>query len=165
MALSRGSSMLYSNLLRQCTRTLAVQEQLRRQYSDMAFTFASSAEVFYDKAPVRQIDVPSLAGSFGIIANHVPTLAVLKPGVVSILEDDGATKRFFVSSGSVTVNADSSVQILAEEAVPVEHLDAALVREGASKAAQELSAAATDVARAEAQIAVECYEALSKAVE
>ncbi len=28
------------------------------------------------------------------------------------------------SSGSVTVNADSSVQILAEEAVPLEDLDA-----------------------------------------
>ena len=29
-----------------------------------------------------------------------------------------------VSSGSVTVNDDSSVQILAEECVPVENLDA-----------------------------------------
>ena len=32
--------------------------------------------------------------------------------------------RLTVSSGSVTINEDSSVQILAEEAVPVEDLDA-----------------------------------------
>lgn len=31
-----------------------------------------------------------------------------------------------MSSGSVTVNADSSVQLLAEEAVPLDHLDVAV---------------------------------------
>lgn len=31
-----------------------------------------------------------------------------------------------VSSGSVTVNADSSVQLLAEEAVPLDQLDVAV---------------------------------------
>lgn len=33
---------------------------------------------------------------------------------------------FAVSSGSVTVNADSSVQLLAEEAVPLDQLDVAV---------------------------------------
>lgn len=33
---------------------------------------------------------------------------------------------YTVSSGSVTVNADSSVQLLAEEAVPLDHLDVAV---------------------------------------
>lgn len=67
-----------------------------------------------------QIDVPSLSGDFGILAQHVPTLAVLKPGVLTVHEDDAATNRYFVSSGSVTVNSDSSVQILAEEATPLD---------------------------------------------
>lgn len=66
-----------------------------------------------------QVDVPSLSGDFGILAQHVPTLAVLKPGVVVVHEDD-MTNKYFVSSGSVTVNDDSSVQILAEEATPLE---------------------------------------------
>lgn len=33
---------------------------------------------------------------------------------------------FAVSSGSITVNADSSVQLLAEEAVPLDQLDIAV---------------------------------------
>ena len=69
-----------------------------------------------------QVDVPSFSGSFGILPNHVPALAVLSPGVVTVYEDDGAAKKFFVSSGSITINEDSSVQILAEEAHSVDML-------------------------------------------
>ena len=66
--------------------------------------------------------MPSFSGAFGILPNHVPALAVLSPGVVTVYEDEGATKKFFVSSGSITVNEDSSVQILAEEAHALEDL-------------------------------------------
>ncbi len=74
------------------------------------------------------MDVPSFSGSFGILPQHVPALAVLKPGVVTVFEDDGAAKKFFVSSGSITINEDSSVQILAEEAHPLADLDASAAR-------------------------------------
>lgn len=103
--------------------------------------FLKFFQVFYANAHVRQVDVPSFSGSFGILPLHVPTLAVLKPGVVSVYEESG-TKKFFgeihgqnlfsylwlnfsisVSSGTVTVNDDSSVQVLAEEACPIEDLD------------------------------------------
>ena len=62
------------------------------------------------------MDVPSFSGNFGILPNHVPALAVLSPGIVTVYEDEGGAKKFFVSSGSITVNEDASVQILAEEA-------------------------------------------------
>ena len=39
------------------------------------------------------------------------------------------------------------------------------IREGAAKAASEVSAASSETAKAEAEIAVECYEALQKAIE
>lgn len=68
---------------------------------------------------IWQVDVPSLSGDFGILAQHVPTLAALKPGVVTVHDDEGPVK-YFVSSGTVTVNSDSSVQILAEEATPLD---------------------------------------------
>ena len=41
----------------------------------------------------------------------MPVLAVLQPGVVSVVEADGSTNKYFVSSGSVTVNKDSTVQV------------------------------------------------------
>jgi len=141
------------------------QQQPARGYADMSFTFASAASVYYKAANVKQVDVPSFSGSFGILPQHVPILAVLRPGVVTVHEVDGSHKKYFVSSGSITVNDDSSVQILAEEACTVDQLDAQAVREGAAKAAQELLSASSDVAKAEANIALECYDALQRAVD
>lgn len=67
--------------------------------------------MFYDGSSVKQVDVPSFSGSFGILPRHVPTLAVLKPGVVTVYENDGKVNKIFVSSGTVTINDDSSVQV------------------------------------------------------
>ena len=90
------------------------------------------------------MDVPSFSGSFGILPNHVPTLAVLKPGVVTVFENEGAAKKIFVSSGTVTINDDSSVQVIAEEAVPLEQLDISAAKDALSKAQSSLSSAASD---------------------
>ncbi|XP_076355919.1 ATP synthase, delta subunit [Tachypleus tridentatus] len=138
-----------------------------RGYADaqMPVTFASPTKVFYNRVDVKQVDVPSYSGSFGILPNHVPVIAMLKPGVVAVYEQDGSTKKFFVSSGSVTINDDSSVQVLAEEVVPVDHLDHQACKEGLHKAHQDLGSATTDEARTEAQIAIEVHEALVKAIE
>uniref|UniRef100_A0A224XYC0 F-ATPase delta subunit n=1 Tax=Panstrongylus lignarius TaxID=156445 RepID=A0A224XYC0_9HEMI len=137
---------------------------IKRGYADeMSFTFAAANQVFYNNANVKQVDVPSFSGSFGILPNHVPTLAVLKPGVVTVFEKDGKAKKIFVSSGTVTINDDSSVQVLAEEAHPVEDIDVAAAREQLSKATSDLSRASTEVEKAEAYIAIETAEALVQA--
>ena len=130
--------------------------------SDLNLTFTSPYEVLYDKRGVKQVDVPSYSGNFGILANHVPCLAVLKPGVVTVYEEDGSAKKYFVSSGTITVNDDSSVQVLAEEAVPVEWIDLQASQDILAKAQAELSSASTDEAKAEAQIGIEVGEALLK---
>ncbi|XP_008546555.1 ATP synthase subunit delta, mitochondrial [Microplitis mediator] len=131
--------------------------------NEMKFTFAGANQVFYDNVSIRQVDVPSFSGSFGILPKHVPTLAVLKPGVVTVYQDDGSTKKVFVSSGTVTINEDSSVQILAEEAHPVENIDNSAARDILSKAQQQLNSASSDKDKAEAAIAVEVAEALVQA--
>lgn len=69
-----------------------------------------------------------------------------------------------VSSGTITVNDDSSVQVLAEEAVPLDSIDSQAAREALSQAQQKLSSASDEVSKAEAQIAVEVSEAIVAAV-
>lgn len=68
----------------------------------------------------------------------------MKPGVVTVYENDGTAKKIFVSSGTITVNEDSSVQVLAEEAHPIENLDLSAAREVLSQSQSELSSASTD---------------------
>lgn len=100
-----------------------------------------------------------------------------------------------VSSGSVTVNADSSVQLLAEEAVTLDMLDLGVsvlgeagvwweqvpgwgpcsavthphplqaAKANLEKAQSELLGAADEATRAEIQIRIEANEALVKALE
>lgn len=132
----RGARMLSARSLR------AIQS---RGYADeMSFTLAAANKVFYDSANVRQVDVPSFSGAFGILPKHVPTLAVLKPGVVTVYESDGTQTKVFVSSGTITVNEDSSVQVLAEEAHPVENIDLSAAREVLAQSKSELGSASTD---------------------
>ncbi|XP_006876778.1 PREDICTED: ATP synthase subunit delta, mitochondrial [Chrysochloris asiatica] len=131
----------------------------------MSFTFASPTQVYFNGAHVRQVDVPTQTGSFGILASHVPTLQVLRPGLVVIHAEDNTTTKYFVSSGSITVNADSSVQLLAEEAVTLDMLDLGAAKANLEKAQSELSGATDEAQRAEIQIRIEASEALVKALE
>ncbi|XP_062412445.1 ATP synthase subunit delta, mitochondrial [Sardina pilchardus] len=131
----------------------------------MSFTFASPNQVFFQNASVKQVDVPTLTGAFGILPAHVPTLQVLRPGVVTVYNDDGSAAKYFVSSGSITVNADSSVQLLAEEAVTLDSLDLPAAKANLEKAQADLVGVSGEAARAEIQIAVEANEAIVKALE
>ncbi|XP_007431946.1 ATP synthase subunit delta, mitochondrial [Python bivittatus] len=133
--------------------------------AQLAFTFASPSQVFYNAAIVKQVDVPTLSGSFGILAAHVPTLQVLRPGVVTVFDEDGSSQKYFVSSGSVTVHADSSVQLLAEEVALLDQLDVVAAKSNLDKALSELASATDEAAKAEAQISVEANEAIVKALE
>jgi len=135
-----------------------------RCFSEMPFTFASPNSAFYQGESVKQIDVPSFSGAFGILPNHVPTMAALAPGVVSVTGPDGTISKYFVSSGTITVNADSSVQLLAEEACLVADIDAHAARDALAGANAAFSSAKDEVEKAEAQIAVDTADAVLKAV-
>ena len=65
----------------------------------------------------------------------------------------------------MSINEDSTVQILAEEAVPLSDLDISAARSALDKAQSQLSSAGTEKAKAEVSVAIEVYEALVKALE
>ncbi|XP_040191874.1 ATP synthase subunit delta, mitochondrial-like [Rana temporaria] len=132
--------------------------------SAMSFTFASPSQVFYNGFNVKQVDLPTTMGIFGILASHLPTLQVLRPELVTVFSDDGSETKYFVSSGYVTVNADFSVQLLAEEAVKLDILDTSTARSNLEKAQAVLQQAGDEVAKAEALVNVEACEAIVKAL-
>lgn len=55
---------------------------------------------------VKQIDVPTFSGSLGILPHHVPILAALKPGVVTVYGDDG-DKKFFGECAYLHTHTDT----------------------------------------------------------
>ncbi|KAI9344507.1 F1 complex, delta/epsilon subunit of ATPase [Zopfochytrium polystomum] len=70
------------------------------------------------------VNIQSSEGDMGILADHVPTIAQLNAGVVEIFALDNKPRKFFVSGGFAIINPDSSLNINAVEAFPVEELDA-----------------------------------------
>jgi len=149
---------------RSASRLPATSFVARRNFSEMPLTFATPNSMFYAGNTVKQIDVPSMSGAFGILPSHVPTMAALAPGVVSVYENDGAINKYFVSSGTVTVNADASVQLLAEEACLVADIDVNAARDALTSANAAVAAAKDEVEKAEALIAAEAADAIVKAV-
>jgi F-type H+-transporting ATPase subunit delta len=82
-------------------------------------------------AQVDLVLLPALTGDFGVMPGHVPTVAQLRPGVVTVHKTlDKDIDKYFVSSGFAFVHADSSTDVCAVEAVKVDDLDPEAVRAG-----------------------------------
>ncbi|CAL2032305.1 unnamed protein product [Caenorhabditis brenneri] len=122
----------------------------KRKLGEMVGLEPSPDTAVFSDAAVKQVNVPTLAGMVGVLANHVPTIGVLKPGVVSVTTTEGSVQRLFVFSGTLSVNIDGSCQVLAEEVLKVEDIDESAAR-AELESAQRASEEGSEVARAEAQ--------------
>ncbi|CAH8311914.1 unnamed protein product [Eruca vesicaria subsp. sativa] len=112
---------------------------------------------------VDMVIIPATTGQMGVLPGHVPTIAELKPGIMSVHEGTDI-KKYFVSSGFAFLHANSVADIIAVEAVPLENIDASQVQKGLAEFTQKLAAASTDLEKAEAQIGVEVHSAMNAAL-
>ncbi|VFQ81104.1 unnamed protein product [Cuscuta campestris] len=112
---------------------------------------------------VDMVIIPASTGQMGILPGHVPTVAELKPGVMSVHEGNDVTK-YFVAGGFAFVHVNSFADIVAIEAVPLDQIDPAQVQKGLAEYTQKLSSASTDAEKAEAQIGVDVHSALNSAL-
>ena len=49
----------------------------------------------YKSQDVVQVNIPAESGEMGILANHVPSIEQLKPGLIEVIEESGGSKQFF----------------------------------------------------------------------
>ena len=42
-----------------------------------------------------QVNIPAESGEMGVLANHVPSIEQLKPGLIEVIEEKGSSKKFF----------------------------------------------------------------------
>ena len=84
--------------------------------------------------------VPGAEGDFGVLPEHAPVMAVLRPGVIAVYEGDRVTQRYFVAGGFADVN-EKGVTVLAEAAEPVAELSGDAARQALKEAQDDLAAA------------------------
>jgi len=136
--------------------------------TSVTLNFSVPSESIYSKASVYQVIVPGVEGEYGVSAGHVPYVAQLKPGVLQIVHDEGAsgeTEKYFVPGGYAITHPDSVTDIVCPEAVKLDDLDSSAVQSQfeAAKAAYG-AASAGSVEQAEAQIDMEVNRAMGLAL-
>lgn len=144
----------------------AAPKQATLQGPSVNLRFVSSSDVLIAK-PVYMVTIPAVSGVMGVLGDHAPTIAQLKPGVVTVhgMDVSDIIARYFVSGGFATIKADSSATVNAVEAIKFEDLDAGLARKGLDDANAALAKAGGEQEKALAQIAIEVNEAILQALE
>eukprot|EP00160_Parvularia_atlantis_P014567 Unigene3701_Nuclearia_a/m.11296 Unigene3701_Nuclearia_a/g.11296 ORF Unigene3701_Nuclearia_a/g.11296 Unigene3701_Nuclearia_a/m.11296 type:complete len:155 (+) Unigene3701_Nuclearia_a:98-562(+) len=128
----------------------------------LKLSFAVPHEAFYKNVDVDQVNLPSTAGDMGVLADHVPTIAQLRPGVIEVIQDN-KSKKFVVSGGFAIMNPDSSLNITAVEAATLDQLDVEAARRLLVEAQRAGEKAATEADKASAEAAAEVYQAVISA--
>lgn len=84
-----------------------------------------------------EVVAPGANGLFGVRPGHAPFLTLVEPGQLTVTVG-GETQRFFVGGGFVQVGP-SMVRVLADQAEPVDGIDAAAAKQRLANAEKRLS--------------------------
>jgi F-type H+-transporting ATPase subunit epsilon len=97
-------------------------------------------EVF--SGEVSQVSTRTAGGEIGILANHAPLLAALKPAELRLYEGDpeGEPRRYAQAHGWLQVFGNHA-RLLVEEAIAPDDLDAGALKEQLADAEQRLAEA------------------------
>ncbi|BCR84349.1 F1F0 ATP synthase subunit delta [Aspergillus chevalieri] len=117
-------------------------------------------QTIFNSTGVVQVNIPAESGEMGVLANHVPSIEQLKPGLVEVMEEGGASKKFFLSGGFAVVQPDSQLSINAVEGYPLEQFSADAVRAQVAEAQKVAGGNGSEQDIAEAKIELEVLETL-----
>ncbi|KAK3711727.1 delta subunit of the central stalk of mitochondrial F1F0 ATP synthase, atp16 [Vermiconidia calcicola] len=141
----------------------------RRSYADVAadkiqLSLALPHQAIYKSQDVVQVNIPAESGEMGILANHVPSIEQLKPGLIEVIEEAGGSKQFFLSGGFATVQPNSMLSINAVEGFALEDFSADAVRNQINEAQKIAGGSGSEQDIAEAKIELEVLESLQAAL-
>ena len=74
-----------------------------------------------------QVDLPGVEGDFGILAGHAPIVAMLRPGIVTIISE-AVRHGFVVLGGLAEFSQGNELSILANSASSTEDFDLSELR-------------------------------------
>jgi F-type H+-transporting ATPase subunit epsilon len=72
---------------------------------------------------VDQVDVPGVEGDFGVLAGHTPVVAVIRPGILTIIA--GGTRQKVIVLGGLAEMSEKGLTVLADVATSVQDIDRA----------------------------------------
>ncbi len=95
---------------------------------------------------VESVVVPGGEGYFTVFAQHAPVMSTLKPGQIEVKMLSGDVRKFFVRGGFADVTP-SGLTVLADQAIPLEDLDAEHLAREIKNAEEDLADVGEDHVR------------------
>mmetsp|Transcript_6339 Transcript_6339/g.10938 ORF Transcript_6339/g.10938 Transcript_6339/m.10938 type:complete len:171 (+) Transcript_6339:60-572(+) len=141
---------------------LAAETAAAPGVSKVNLNFYSPYKIIASGQQVDMVTIPGVEGNFGVLPNHVPVIAQLRPGVVSV-HDGNEVSNFFVSSGFAIVHKDRT-DICTVEVAKTDELDSEAVKKGLAEYTAAATSASNEMDRLKAQVGVEVYSAMSAAI-
>lgn len=110
--------------------------------------------------------IPGADGDFGVLPDHAPVMALMRPGVISIYQGDRVDRRLFVAGGFAEVNEKGCI-VLAEKAEPLDEIQIEPARQELRDAEEDLADAKdkSEAERAPLERAVDIARARVEAAE
>jgi F-type H+-transporting ATPase subunit epsilon len=88
------------------------------------------------KSEVSEVIIPSFEGEMGILKNHIPLITFLRPGVITIKEQE--EKKYYVEEGTVEFS-NNNLLILTSTAKDVKMLNQSFIENLLKQAENKLS--------------------------
>jgi len=111
------------------------------------------------KQETNEVIIPSFEGQMGILNNHIPLITFLRPGIISIKDED--EKKYYVEEGTVEFS-NNNLLILTSTAKDVANLDKSQINDLIQKAEANLNAQSTDKEKYVASYKLETLKEISQ---
>ncbi|KAI6021467.1 F1 complex, delta/epsilon subunit of ATPase [Pisolithus microcarpus] len=142
--------------------------QQKRGYAEVAgklnLSLVLPHQAIFTSADVVQVNISAATGDMGILANHVPSIEPLRPGVVEVIDSSNTSKKWFVSSGFANVHPGNKLTINVVEAAPLDSFSPEAVRSNLQEALKVAAGNGTEEEKLEARVEADVYEALQHAL-
>lgn len=125
----------------------------------LKLSLALPHQTLYNDSEVQQVNLPSVNGDLGILANHIPIVEQLRPGLLEIISKNGDSDQYFVSGGIAMVQPGNKLTISAIEAFKTDQIDLSAVKNLIADAQKRAESSDEKIA-AEANIELEVLDAL-----
>ena len=108
--LSRSSAVAKTILSRTVHRGVTARSfssEATEAATSVSLNFSVPYDSIYNGAKVEQVIIPGTEGEYGVSANHVPYVAQMKPGILTIMFDATESEKYFVAGGYAVTHANS----------------------------------------------------------
>jgi len=156
---------LLSSAAKRAPSALNLQRRGYAEVSDkIKLSLVLPHQSIFTSEDVVQVNISAATGDMGILANHVPSIEPLRPGIVEVIESGNASKKWFVSGGFANVHPGNKLTINVVEGAPLEAFSPEAVRTNLQEALRVAAGNGSEEDRLEARIEADVYEAIQHAL-